>query len=105
MIVIGGFIIVGTLNSGYSDRFVKIDNLALDPTFQTNELYLVDEKNNICAGFEIYCEYINNSDKKIILIGDSQSQTLQKNIYDKIKNTHSFIPLTSDLFFRCVFYV
>jgi peptidoglycan/LPS O-acetylase OafA/YrhL len=104
VIVIGGFIIVGTLNSGYSDRFVKVDNLALDPTFQTNELYLFDEKNNICAGFEIYCEYINNSDKKIILIGDSQSQTLQKYIYDKIKNTHSFIPLTSDLFFRCVFY-
>ena len=104
MIVITGFIIVGTLNSGYSDRFVKVDNLALDPTFQTNELFLVNEKNNICAGFEIYCEYMNNSDKKIILIGDSQSQTLQKYIYDKIKNTHSFIPLTSDLFFRCVFY-
>lgn len=102
--VITGFIIVGSLNDGFSDRFTKVDNLALDPTFQTNELYLINEKNNICSGFENYCEYINNSNKKIILIGDSQSQTLQKYIYDKIKNTNSFIPLTSDLFFRCVFY-
>jgi hypothetical protein len=104
MSVITGFIIIGSLNGGFSDRYVKVDNLALDPTFQTNELYLINEKNNICTGFENYCEYINNSDKKIILIGDSQSQTLQKYIYEKIKNTNSFIPLTSDLFFRCVFY-
>jgi len=104
IMLMAGFLIIGTLNEGFPDRFVNVDNLALDPEFQEIELYLFDEKNNICAGFENYCEYKNNSDNKVILIGDSQSQILQKYIYDNIKNRNSFIPLTSDLFFRCVFY-
>ena len=104
-LISAAFIFIGITNKGYPDRFVQLDNLALNSDFQTNQLYLMKEDGEICGGFESYCEFIKDSDKKIILIGDSQSQTLQKYIYERIENTHSFIPLTSDIFFRCVFYI
>ena len=79
------FVFLGNANKGYPDRYVQIDNLALNSDFQTNQLFLINENGEICGGFENYCQYINNSTKNVILIGDSQSQTLQKYIYDRIK--------------------
>lgn len=104
-IFILSFVYLGTINKGYPDRYVKVNNLALNSDFQIEKLYLINENGKICGGFENYCEYINESNKKIILIGDSQGQTLQKYIYERVKSSHSFINLSSDIFFRCVFYI
>lgn len=98
------FSLVGLNSNNFSNRYeelpLKVTNLITDE----GRKLLRDEEGNICDGFNNYCEFKIPSDKKMIVIGDSQSILFSSFLYDEYKDEFNFIPLNGDRLFRCVFY-
>ena len=104
LLVIFSYVLIGLQSNNFSSRYeelpLKVTNLIKDE----GEILLRDENGKICDGFNNYCEFNISSDKKMIVIGDSQSILFSSFLYQEYKNEFNFIPLNGDRLFRCVFY-
>lgn len=103
IVSISSFSFFALRSNGELNRYEDIPE-AVTNLYNEESLLILKNGEKKCLGFKNYCKFLSGTNKNIVVIGDSQSELLSSFLYEEYKNTHNFIPLTGDRFFRCVFY-